>query len=156
MRTSFLLPSSFKKPGWIIFITGLLGGFYWLLIDSEPQWSEVNVLIIYLDEIFNRPQWFTILKNPLFDEVVSILIIIGGIMVAFSREKIEDEYVAKIRLESLVWAVYFNYLVLLMTITLVYGITFFYVLVFNMFTLLFFFIIRFRWLMWKNNQNSEL
>lgn len=155
MCTSYLLASSFIKPGWIIFITGLLGGLYWLPIDPEPLWSEVNILIIYLDEILSRPQWFAIRKNPLFDEVVSIFIIIAGIMVAFSRETIEDKYVANIRLDSSVWAVYVTYLVLLLTIALVYGTTFFYISVSNMFTLLFIFIIRYRWLMWKNNQNSE-
>jgi hypothetical protein len=84
-------------------------------------------------------------KNNVFDELIGLLLIAGGLFIAFSKEETEDEFIAKIRLESLVWATYFNYAILMLSVIFVYGMSFFGVLVFNMFTLLLFFIIRFNW-----------
>ncbi len=73
------------------------------------------------------------------------MIIISSLLVAFSEEKSEDEYISKIRLESLVWAVYFNFAILLLSFLFVYGLYFLWVMIFNMFTVLLFFIVRFNW-----------
>lgn len=156
MKAPFLFPYSLKKVGWFLLILGFLTGLYWLLIDSEAEWSKLPVLYLYADDFLHPPAWFAIRSNPILDEVASLLLIIGGIMVAFSREKTEDEYIAKIRLDSLVWAVYVNYAILVLTILFLYSMTFFYVLLFNMFTPLVIFIIRFRWLIWHNTKNSDI
>ena len=74
------------------------------------------------------------------------------ILIAFSKEKTEDEMIGQLRLESLQWSVYANYLVLALAIMLVYDSAFFNVLVYNMFTMLVVFIARFRWLIYRNNQ----
>ena len=68
---------------------------------------------------------------------------------AFSKEKDEDELIAKIRLESLVWAMYLNYGILLLTFLLLYDFSFYWAMVFNMYTMLFFFIIRFNIKIWR-------
>ena len=59
--------------------------------------------------------------------------------------------VSKIRLESLVWATYVNYACLLFCILFIYGLPFFNIMVYNMFTLLLIFIIRFHWMLFQNN-----
>jgi hypothetical protein len=81
-----------------------------------------------------------------------LLLIIGAILIAFSKEKFEDEFISKIRLESLVWAIYLNYAVLILAIIFIYDMTFFWVIVLNMFTLLFFFIFRFNWALIKSKK----
>jgi hypothetical protein len=95
-----------------------------------------------------------ITKNNVLNEILGILIIIGALLVAFSKEKTEDEYIAKTRLESLVWATYFNYGILLIAILFVYDLAFFWVMVFNMFTLLLFFIVRFNYMIFKLNKTE--
>ena len=77
------------------------------------------------------------------NEIVGIFIIVSSILVAFSEEVNEDEYISKIRLESLVWAVYINYGILLVAFLFIYDFSFFWVMMLNMFTILLFFIIRF-------------
>ena len=72
-----------------------------------------------------------------------------------SKEKIEDEYIAKTRLESLVWATYLNYCILLLALLFVYDMAFFWVMIFNMFTLLLFFIVRFNYLIFKLNKTES-
>lgn len=85
------------------------------------------------------------LDNNILNEILGIIMIISSVLVAFSKEVNEDEYISKIRLESLVWAVYLNYAILLLAFVFVYGMSFLWVMIFNMFTILIFFIIRFNW-----------
>ena len=65
--------------------------------------------------------------------------------IAFSKEKNEDEFINKIRLDSLVWATYVNYIVLIISTIFVYEFTYLWVMIINMLTTLIFFIIRFNW-----------
>ncbi len=78
-------------------------------------------------------------------------VIAGLLLIAFSREKIEDEIIGQLRLEALQWSVYVNYLVLAIAIVMLYNEAFFDVMVYNMFTVLVVFIARFRWLIYRNN-----
>lgn len=100
----------------------------------------------------NNTGWFSVQENSIMDELSAIFIIIGGLMVGFSKEKVEDEFVYKLRTESLVWALIVNYIVLLFTIIFFYDLMFFHVMVFNMFTPILFFIIRFNFLKRKSSK----
>jgi len=88
---------------------------------------------------------FKMIENNILNEILGTLIIISSLLIAFSKEKQEDEFIAKIRLACLVWATYLNFAILLFAIIAVYGIPFFYVMNFNMFTIPIFFIITFNW-----------
>ena len=81
--------------------------------------------------------------------------IIGGLLVGFTKEKVEDEFIYKLRNDSLVWAIIFNYMILVFTILFVYEFTFFHVLVFNMFTPLLFFVFRFNFIRLKSTRYEE-
>jgi hypothetical protein len=76
-----------------------------------------------------------------------VLLLVSGFMVAFSKERQEDEYVSKVRLESLQWSVYLNYALLLLAIMFVFDESFFYVMIYNMYTILIFFIVRFNFVL---------
>ncbi|MCB0375018.1 MAG: hypothetical protein KDD04_03770, partial [Sinomicrobium sp.] len=73
------------------------------------------------------------------------------------KEKDEDEFIGRIRLESLVWATYVNYGVLLLSFLFVYGLSFFWVMIVNMYTILIFFVVRFNLQLrkLKNSGNHE-
>ncbi len=145
MKTIYLLPNKMKKIGWIIFIPSFLfGTIAWFSGLEFDSLLKTNVIAIFYEGLLSGDYKFiTVIKNGVLDEIIAILIIVGGLMVCFSKEKDEDEFIAKIRLESLVKAVYANYLVLLFAIVFVYDMSFFHVLVFNMFTTLLFFMVYF-------------
>jgi len=149
MKTNYLFPSKLKKIGWFFFITGFILGLIYLIFQPEPTLLDVNVLAIAEQQIFSKTTFFSITKTNLFDEIIGLLLIFGSLFIAFSKEKSEDEYTSKIRLESLVWATYVNYAILVLTIVFVFDLIFFWVLVFNMFTILFFFLIRFNWALYR-------
>jgi hypothetical protein len=156
MKTNYLLPNKYKTVGWILFIIGLIGGIFIYISDYESDALTVNVLSIYNESFLGGEKaFFQIVENSILDELIALAIIAGGLLVGFTREKVEDEYIYKLRKDSLVWAIIFNYAVLIFTIVFVYDLAFFDVLVFNMFTPLVFFIIRFNFLKHKTLSHEE-
>ena len=156
MKTNYLFPNRFKKIGWLLFIPGIILGILCLIDQSGISFFDIKVFAIAEKSIFSDASFFSISENNVLDEISSILLIIGALLIAFSKEKTEDEFISKIRLESLVWATYINYAILIFSIIFIYDMTFLWVLVFNMFTLLVFFLIRFNWALYKSkNQISN-
>jgi hypothetical protein len=129
-------------------------GIMFLIFQEGINFLDINVFALHSDQFLGDIGIFTVLENNVLDELACIFLIIGALLIAFSKEKVEDEFIAKIRLESLVWATYFNYTILLLAIIFIYGMGFFWVMSFNIFTMLFFFIIRFIWM--KNKSKKEL
>jgi len=158
MKTNYLLPHQFKRIGWIIFVPAMLLGIFFFASEVDPPFLNIHVFAFFDDgAIFNGDEdvIFGITKNNIFDELIGLSLIVSMVFIAFSRQKNEDEFIAKIRLESLVWATYVNYAILLIAILFVYGMAFFWIMVFNMFTILLFFIIRFNWALYKSNNTLK-
>ncbi|RPD96202.1 hypothetical protein EGM88_10580 [Aureibaculum marinum] len=147
MKINYLFPYKFKKIGWFILIPSAILGFVTLIFDYEPSFLDFNLPAIFINDLnlFSDKRLFGMVNNNIFNEILGIFIIISSLFVAFSKEKSEDEYISKIRLESLVWAVYINYAILLFSFMFIFDFSFLYVMIFNMFTVLLFFIIRFNW-----------
>ncbi|WP_259014818.1 hypothetical protein [Emticicia fluvialis] len=153
MEARFLFPHHYKLIGWIIAIPSLALGLFIMLGNYELDWLTVKLPFhYYFTDTFtfgnskvNTDEEVSVLN--LTDEVASVGTIIGLLFVAFSRVKIEDEYVSKIRLESLQWAIYLNFGLLILATIFIHGSAFFNVIVYNMFTPLLFFIIRFHYIL---------
>jgi len=88
----------------------------------------------------------------LHHDIVILLVVSGLVLIGFSKEKIEDEQIVQLRLDSLQWAVYFNYALFVGCVLFVYGMHFIPVLIFNIISPLVFFIIRFRWKIYLLNR----
>jgi len=145
MKLNYLFPSKYKKIGWIIFFPTLIFGLITVITDFEPEFLDVKVFGVFIDEIFVEKKFLRIINNNILNEILGLFMITGSILVAFSKEVDEDEFISKIRLESLVWATYMNYGILFLAFIFVYDFSFLWVMIFNMFTILIFFIIRFNW-----------
>ncbi|MDR6301136.1 hypothetical protein [Mesonia maritima] len=160
MKTNYLLPNAFKKIGWVLFSVGIISGLYSIFVNESPALFDAKVFAFLVDKFTltigsKNTEFFTIYENNIFDELICILLIVGGIFVAFSKQRIEDEFISKIRVESLIWATYCNYIILLLAILFVYGVSFFSIMIFNMFTVLMFFIIRFNWAYFKLKKTAN-
>lgn len=152
MKSRFLFSHRLKPIGWILFLTGMVLGIILMLNEFDvPNWEAQVFPLISENDIFSNPA-FEWNSNNIADEIASILVIIGGILVSFSKTKDEDEYISKIRIDSLIWAVYVNYIVLVLAILFVFDLSFFNVLIYNMFTVLLFFMIRFHYVLYKSKR----
>lgn len=141
MKSQLLLPYRYKKIGWIILVPALVLGLlkWWLINDHETLTYVVNIYY----------------KNVFFDIMTTVLvaaILAGALLVVFSKEKQEDEYVQNLRLSSFGWAILINYLILFFCNLVFYGWVFLNIIAVNMFTTLLFYIIRFNYLVTRSKR----
>jgi hypothetical protein len=127
MKSKFLLPHRFKLIGWILFIPSFILGISNLHFNFEFDFA-----------------------GDLTDEIAASVLMVALLCLVFSKEKMEDEYIQYLRSESLKIAVLVNYLILLASIIFVYNEPFLYFMVYNMFTVLIFFLIHFYYTKWKH------
>jgi len=81
----------------------------------------------------------------------SLLMATGLFLVAFAKEKMEDEQIWQVRLDSLRWAIYINYIVLIASLVFIEDVA--HILELNLWVPLIFFIIRFRWVIFRLNRS---
>ncbi|QKZ14575.1 hypothetical protein [Spirosoma sp. KUDC1026] len=139
MNAKWLFPHRFRLIGWIIFVPLLLLGLANRYADFRIRQLNVSSWLLFGE-----------IGNNLTDEFAGVGVIVGLLLIAFSKEKVEDEMISRIRLEALQWSVYANYLLLAIAMLTVYNGAFLEVMVYNMFTVLLVFIGRFRWLLYRH------
>ncbi|MES2808823.1 MAG: hypothetical protein V4619_09380 [Bacteroidota bacterium] len=147
MKTRFLFPHQWRKVGVCLFILGLVViGLYRYFDDQIVTWQ------------FKRHHAGLEDYEELIPDVFLLLLIFGLFLIAFTKEKIEDEQLMQLRLDSLQWSIYLNYAILVVCILAVDSWHFFInIAAHYIFTPLVFFIIRFRWAVYQSNRllNSE-
>ncbi len=155
MFKQILLPNRFKLIGWILLVPSALLGFLLMLSDLESKLQiKSKVFALYNDEILGQEGHFGIISTDITNTLVGVVFILGAMMVGFSKEKQEDEYIANLRLSSLMWAVWVNYVLLFLSFIFIYGMGFLHVMIYNMFTVLIIFIGRFNVILLKNKMIS--
>lgn len=150
MNSNFLFPNRFKILGWILFVPSFIFGIVSRVLEIDfDKYLNLKVFAVYEAGIFSENKLFAWTENGFSDEIILISIILGGILIGFSKLKVEDEYIAKIRYESLVWATYFNFGFLLFSTLFIYGSAYYDIMIVNIFSMLFFFIVRFHYMILK-------
>ena len=150
MTKKLLLPHRYKQVGWFILIPATILGVLLAVNDFEAEWLHAKVFAFFANEAIGKSKSFDFVDANITNTVVGILFIIGALFVGFSKEKTEDEFIAELRLSSLLWAVWVNYGLLLFAFLFIYGTAFLNIMVYNMFTVLIIFIIRFNYTLYKN------
>jgi hypothetical protein len=143
MKPSLLLPNKYKLIGLLLLLPSLLLGIAVRFYDFKADFLTMKNPIKTSDPLSGATINFT-------DEVALTGLIVGLLFIAFAREKQEDEYIRSVRLESLQWAVLVNYILLLLATWLVHNFAYLDVMVYNMLTILIFFIIRFAVMLHRN------
>ena len=155
MKTRFLLPNKFKLIGWILVVPSAILGFLIIFFDFELSFLEFKVFVFYSSSGFGDSTIFSFDNYNLTKTIAGVIFLVGAIMVAFAKEKHEDEFLSKIRLESLLWATYINYVILLLCFLFIYDFGFVLVMIFNMFTILILFIIRFNYILYRTSKSIQ-
>tara|TARA_X000001036_G_scaffold321616_1_gene300084 strand:- start:163 stop:621 length:459 start_codon:yes stop_codon:yes gene_type:complete len=148
---SYLFSNNFKKPSGIIFYLSILIGFYLLITERLQEMFVVNVFSIFSYEWFGSERTgFGWIENGLGDEFFTLLIIVSGLINSFSKEKIEDELISKIRLESLTLSLFISFGLIILSTFLVFNINYMYVLVFNLFLIILLFNLTLKFRLFKH------
>lgn len=149
MKKFALLNHRYKKYGWVLLCSGIVLWLGQLIYNDDISFFKTKFLTVVNSDIFTKSTYFSINEVNLTVTLIGILTIVGGLLVAFSKEKEEDEYINQLRLSSFQWAVLINYIILLIVFLTVFGPDFLYVMMVNMFTVLGLFIIRFHYLLYR-------
>lgn len=154
MKTKFLLPNRCKSIGWALLTISTGIWAYVSVTGKEFSFLQFNVFSVASSGLMQETQFFSFIPVNMTYTIIGSLFIIGGLLVSFSKEKIEDEFITELRLSSFQWAVLANYLILLLLFFFVYGMGFLTVMIYNMFTVLILFIVRFNYLLIKNRTST--
>jgi len=85
----------------------------------------------------------------------TLMVLVGLFLIAFSRERVEDEQIIQLRLDSLRWAIYLNYATLLFSLIFTRGSESTHILLLNIWLPLLFFILRFQWVIYRLNRSAR-
>ena len=152
MTNKLLLPHKYKALGWYILIPSTIIGIILLISEFQTFSLETKVFALMNEELLENTTYFSIISKNVVPTAIGVLFIIGALLVSFSKEKLEDEFIAEIRQSSLLWAVLVNYILLLLAFIFIYGLAFMNVMIYNMFTILIIFIIRFNYILYKSSK----
>ncbi|MFT3995662.1 MAG: hypothetical protein QM660_15235 [Dysgonomonas sp.] len=156
MISNLLLPHSFRRVGWILLIPATILGILVAFFDFEFSFLDCKVLALLSGQLGeNQWKFFNVVENNLTNELAAILFIIAAWFVGFSKEKIEDEYISKIRLDALLWATYISYAFLIFCFIFIYDFLFFRFMTVSLFSILIIFIIRFNILLYRSKKDGH-
>lgn len=138
MKTRFLFPYWFRYLGLACFLVHIPV----MLFFSQ-----------YHDMDSQQPGLFT--NSHIFFIFTTLMVTVGLFLFAFSKEKVEDEQIMQLRRDSLQWAVYVNYIILIGVLIFTEHMEIRHILLLNMWTLLLFFILRFQWVIFRMNWSAR-
>lgn len=148
MDTKFLLPHQFLQIGLIFLIPAIILMIASSFYGFEVSWLELKAV---------RDSGLLISADENFTNELGILgTFISLFFIAFSKEKIEDEYILKLRLESLLSAFYLYSIILILGTLVFYHFNYLNFIILNIFSIQIFYILRFRWVMYKQNETIVL
>jgi hypothetical protein len=155
MKTKLLLPNRFKRIGWFIFIPCLVMTVVSLIADMTEsfglfnffngkhlffQWTSKVIMEGKSDDLFA--------SQDFMGEILLTLTAMSFFLVAFTKERQEDEWIEKVRLESLLWGFYGHLLFFLLAVWAGYSLNFYVFLSWNMLVAPLVFLFRFHWLVY--------
>jgi len=147
MKKTYLFPTYFKKIGWIIVLANLLFILicYTIKQDLELEFKTIALVANSNNNFLGTDlTFFTIAKTNFMLTLFPVFMIVGFLFIAFSKEKDEDEYISKIREQSLVWSVLITSLILILSILFIYGWLALYIFWFDFLLFILVFVIKFR------------
>ncbi len=136
MKNLWLLPQWCRKAGWALFTPCAILGLYLIFVE------------------FYSPMEFEF--YPALKANIAIIgTLIGLYMVAFSKEKIEDEFINALRMDAMIKAFILNSIIIALGSLAVYGIQYVYMLSITQYFVLLAYIIIFQYNMHKYTCKNE-
>jgi hypothetical protein len=145
MKGTISLPTRYTWIGLAVFVPCVILGALYLHLDVELPWLSLPK---QTSDLFHG-------NRNLTDEISLSGTIVGLLLMSFARTRHEDEFIQSLRLQSWHWAVLANFLILIIAIWVVYDMHFLEFMVYNMLTVPVIFLLRFRYLLYKNRSAND-
>jgi hypothetical protein len=116
MEKQFLLPHKYKKAGWVIYLVAAgLAILFIVLTGILLLTSDLCAAIKGQEEInLTGVSKGILITIGVLLVTAMVLFVIGCLLVAVSKEKIEDEFILKLRKSAFLNAVLYNYVLLML------------------------------------------
>ena len=124
---SYLLPRGFRFVGLIFTGLGTILGIMRFYFDFKPDMFDQKVFAVY--SVYLKTRTMKVESNQLIEEIVGLLVILGLLMIAFSREKDENPQISSTRLKAFFISFYINTAFLIFSILFTFGLAFIYMTV---------------------------
>lgn len=154
MKTNYLLPTVFSKIGWFLFVPSLILGLYYLFGNDAVINIGGSSAIALFDGITETEVLSTTYNDSWTDEILIITTTLSMLFIGFSREKEEDECIANIRMNSLVWSIMVSSMVLIAATLLIFGVPYLTFMTIYMFCVLLLFIIKYKFALYMFRKDN--
>ncbi len=141
MKTNYLLPPSYKKPGMVLSLIFACGCLYVLFSEQNDLFGQLLHKMGKIDDAF--------------DEICVIGLSIGLLLTVFSREKDEDECITHLRMQAWTLAIAVNYLILIAGTLGLYSSQYLSFVFINMFTIPVLFLFIFQWKLYRFRKDNH-
>lgn len=139
MKKIFLLPHKCRYWGKVLFVLSALWGLYIMFIEES---------------CFDNGIQLTLLQSVKNNAAI-IGSLVGLCLVAFSKERVEDELVMSLRADAMIKALVFSSFLIVISALFVYGAPYIYYLSVSQYTVLLLYIMVFRYNMYRHLNNNE-
>ena len=158
-NTKFLLPSGYKKAGWWIFGITVVLIIIHSIFQSQCDFSLNNIRELFgMEHLEGKGDFLSSSFGPNDDLLLTFfgfLLIVAGIFIGFSRNKEDDEFIEQLRYESLILSLYINSGIMLLCLIFVWGLPFLWVMMINIFSILYVFIFCFYLRLYLNKRSMR-
>lgn len=113
-----LFPDRFGWLGYIAILGGLFSGYLYFW-GGRPAFFEIPVFAVVTS--YAETRWFVFAKTNALDEIAVVFILVGLMLIAFSKERYEDQRFDRIRIRSLFYSVYATILIWIIMYLTVFG-----------------------------------
>ena len=113
-----LFPHRFRWGGYIALIAGLFSGYLYVW-GGRPSLFEISVFAVVTS--YAETRWFVIAQTNALDEMALVFVLTGLILIAFSREKVENARINQIRIRTLFYSVYTTSFIWMLLYLTVFG-----------------------------------
>ena len=156
MKSRFLFPHKWRVIGYLCFVIVIVFAIVLKVLHPEGYAATDLHQVPGSGINLHHDVYTGVTEMRVHHDIIILLVVLGLLLIAFSKEKIEDEQIAQLRLDSLQWATYLNYGLFIVCVLFIHGLYFIPVVIFNVITPLIFFIIRFRWKIYQLNRSLKL
>jgi len=122
MKRIYLFPNRLKLPALVVFVISMI--LIILQISGYEIVINATVFAFISDSFGAKKVTFGFVEQNIYDEILNCAFFISGAILAFSKEKIEDEIITFLRFKSLVYAVYCMLSLLILSEIFIYGMSF--------------------------------
>ncbi|WP_297334923.1 hypothetical protein [Algoriphagus sp.] len=148
LLSKILLPHRYQQLGWFSLIPFACFAYGSAFHDFELKWLDLGPISV--------PNAFEGTDNNLSNELSILGLFSALFLISFSKEKNEDEYIQKLRLDSILISCYLYFFLHMGGALVFYSLDYLSFLFFNLFSIPLIFILHFRWTLFGQHRTMEL